>query len=363
MAANYNKMQISSISNVNENEERFHNKITFFSFICAVLVVMIHGYYTYSFYLDKVDGIESSIPVLIQKFFHDVGNVYAVQTFFVISGFLFFRNLKYSNLKSKLHTRVRSVLVPYLLWNLLYTIMFFILGNILGLMNTKVDTSVIGIVKSLFFYGTLNVFWYMFYLIICIAISPIVLFCFSYKILTVLLWIVAICVSLFIFPLNITIRATATAWYLYYLFGATIAFFCEPLATKCYVKSWSCVKKVFFLFFTVLLILINLYFSRVSTHLELLTILSIVMIWVCSDFVGKVSAYSFMKKSFVIYAMHPLICSIIQNVLRHFLPNTLLGECVVYFGYVCGGIITICGFDFFMLRLFPKFRALFVGGR
>lgn len=44
----------------------------------------------------------------------------------MISGYLFFRTYKISNLKEKLISRVHTLLIPYILWNIIYA--FFMIG-------------------------------------------------------------------------------------------------------------------------------------------------------------------------------------------------------------------------------------------
>lgn len=345
----------------NMSEEGFRNKIVMLSFTCALLVVLIHAYYTYSFFVETVPGIEESVPVLIQKIPHDIGHMYAVQIFFVISGFLLFRNLNGSTIKRKLHSRVRTVLVPYLMWNVLYTIAYYLLGNVLGLMGTIVDTTVWGLFESIFLYGTLKTFWYMFYLIICIAVSPAVLWFFGNKVRTIILWVAAISISFLKLPVGETTE-TAIAWYIFFLFGATAAYYFEDLVLKNITQKWGGRRKALFLTVSVLMCGV---LPRLTNQSELSTIMCIILIWYCIDLIHpeRDMRYKFMKKSFIIYAMHPLVCSTVQGVVRRILPQTLWTEIITYCGYVFIGVLLIIVIDDVALRLIPRARALLVGNR
>ena len=88
-----------------------------------VLVVLIHitGYgmrqvnmcpNDYSFYM-SVNRLFSSV----------IGGV-AVPVFFLVSGYLFFRNCEFTKIayKAKLKRRIHTLLIPFLLWNALYLI-------------------------------------------------------------------------------------------------------------------------------------------------------------------------------------------------------------------------------------------------
>lgn len=342
------------------SEKVFRNKIGILSFMCAIHVVLIHAYYTYSFYVESVPDIEESVSVFIQRILHDIGNMYAVQIFFVISGFLLFRNLNVSTLRRKIHGRIRTVLVPYILWNVLYTIAYYILGNVLRLMNTTVDTSAKGLLESVFLYGTLKTFWYMFYLMICIAVSPAILWFFENKVRTVILWVSVISVSFIELPLEKTTE-TATAWYLFFLFGATAAYFFENLALKNIMQRRGGRRKALFLIVSVLLCGI---LPKITNRSELIVIACITLIWYSVDLIPfENMECKVTRKSFIIYALHPLVCSTVQGVIRRILPQTLLAETITYCGYVFIGISIIIFVDEMALKLMPKTHSLFVGNR
>lgn len=70
-----------------------------------------------------------SVAVLIEDFFSNLISRSCVPLFFAISGFLLFNNvsnLDFHTYLSKLKSRCRSLLVPYLLWNLLGVIILLI---------------------------------------------------------------------------------------------------------------------------------------------------------------------------------------------------------------------------------------------
>lgn len=102
--------------------------IEWLRFILAVLVVFMHapiiGIDNYS------ENINSGgvIPVLMILIKRGIGSV-AVPTFFFISGYLFYVKLQdwdWDVFGQKIKKRIRTVLFPYLLWNIL-TVLFFIL--------------------------------------------------------------------------------------------------------------------------------------------------------------------------------------------------------------------------------------------
>lgn len=102
------------------------NTLKFFTllrFPLMVGVVMIH-----------CDISDQLVPELrgqwaqdVMYFFSNIIGRFSVPMFFLISGFLFYRNgtLTHNEYASKLHHRLYTLLIPYLLWNLI-AFLFFI---------------------------------------------------------------------------------------------------------------------------------------------------------------------------------------------------------------------------------------------
>ncbi|MBQ5984357.1 MAG: acyltransferase family protein [Lachnospiraceae bacterium] len=105
--------------------------IEWLRFFCVVLVVFVHAFGK------PLQGLER---VVWQNGFYDTVRisvsegicVVAVPIFFFISGFLFFRGLEEWNTSvwiGKLKKRVRTLLVPYLIWNILSILVQFLSEN------------------------------------------------------------------------------------------------------------------------------------------------------------------------------------------------------------------------------------------
>ena len=109
------------------SEKEFSKKITFVSFVSALFVVLIHAYWV-SLSYSVQDTLSYKIVIGAENFVNFLGNSYALTMFFAISSMLFFRNVDDNNLKRKLLSRAKSLIIPYLIWNALYTLFFFITG-------------------------------------------------------------------------------------------------------------------------------------------------------------------------------------------------------------------------------------------
>lgn len=101
-------------------------KIKVLSFALFWGVMAIH---TYNLEVYNMESSSGAI-VLFETYMNRLMNGVCVPYFFVISGFLFFRNFDITLLISKYKSRFHSILVPYVMWNTLYYCFFVIITRI-----------------------------------------------------------------------------------------------------------------------------------------------------------------------------------------------------------------------------------------
>ena len=110
---------------------RFSRKVTIVSLILSIAVMYIHA--KNLAYYDFGDALGTPIYVLNQIFSETFGRV-AVPFFFLQSGYWLFRYDIYEknsgNLKRKLKKKVKSLVIPYLLWNTLGLLYYVIVSHI-----------------------------------------------------------------------------------------------------------------------------------------------------------------------------------------------------------------------------------------
>lgn len=154
--------------------EVFRNKVTWFSFGFSLLVIWVHSYNA-ELYLGQAPEME-----VVYRLQHAVGEgigQIAVPGFFMISGYLFYRDFTWKRLGEKWQRRIRSVLVPYILWNFLYYL-GYVIGSRLPWMTDVVGKGVIPFglltaVDAVINYTYNYVFWYLFQLILLILLAPV----------------------------------------------------------------------------------------------------------------------------------------------------------------------------------------------
>lgn len=127
---NYNLDNISA-----ERKDLLSATITFLKFPLAVLVVMLHAdLITKPIERVGLSSLEVTEPLYtnISWFLSRYIAYAAVPSFFVISGFLLLYNVKdYDKTVylSKLSKRVKSLLVPYTIWCLIYLLLYWLIGQ------------------------------------------------------------------------------------------------------------------------------------------------------------------------------------------------------------------------------------------
>lgn len=105
----------------------------------------------------------------------------AVPGFFMISAYLFYRNFSWEKLWPKWISRIRSILVPFVLWNFLYYL-GYVTGSRLPWLGGVMGKGVIpfrwdGAVDAIVHYTYNYVFWYLRQLLILIALAPALYLC------------------------------------------------------------------------------------------------------------------------------------------------------------------------------------------
>ncbi len=149
------------------NDKAFSQTCSFLRLPLMVLVVLIHVRYDVLITLPK-----SSFSYSVVFFFSQVISRVAVPSFFLISGYYFFfdvgkkHDFSLQDYKTKLLKRIYSLLIPYLIWNILYCIIksMVLNKNVFQLLLHIFDFPMPVAIQ----------FWYIRDLMILCLISPIV---------------------------------------------------------------------------------------------------------------------------------------------------------------------------------------------
>lgn len=158
-------------------EKRFRNQISWLMFLFSILVIWVHSY-NVELFAGTSWGPEWENAAQIEHFWSvGVGQI-AVPGFFMVSSYLFFRNFTFAKLIGKWKSRCFSVVVPYVVWNLLYYLGYVVatrlpmVAKVVG--KEPIPFHIEEMVQAVIRYSYAPIFWYLFQLILLLAAAPVV---------------------------------------------------------------------------------------------------------------------------------------------------------------------------------------------
>lgn len=305
----------------------FWKKKVIVSYILASFVVIIHLSVHAKYGRDITEGGIQTFNRIYSTFFNSTFVTLSVPLFFIISGCLFFRNCK--NIKDcyrKMQSRIMSLFVPFLLWNII-DMLFKIITSysfcskfFIG--RQVFDLSIKNIVLSIFTSHSNGPFWFIFALIVFVILSPVIFLLLKNKIVSFIFLLILFVLTYFNIqhPLSNFFAFDAI---IYYFIGCIIGrYYFNIFSTKITRK-----KSFLFLFIFCLceITILFIVFKNIQLNLALLSIFNIVFaisFWfVCDLFIDKLKQYDFYNNSFMLYAMHTNIIAIIGVLIWLILPK------------------------------------------
>jgi len=323
-----------------------------------ILIVFIHGY------IGVHHSMESSGFNYFQTIFSQVYARVAVPIFFLLSGMLLFRNyeLTFSFYFGKLKSRIHSLLIPYLAWNIIVAFLFLILQEIPSL---KSYTN--GNLKPLISYNLSDwtslfaikpiatQFCFIRDLILLNLIAPLFFFLAKYlKLFSVIpffiLWIINPEFRIF----NINYEAI-----FFFHIGAILLFYPDWLANQNYKKIYLAILLLFILLAlgdAYLYINKVNYFYQIHKSFLLLGVFPAFYLAINTAFLDKLpqKLNSLFVFTFFIYAFHEPMLTFLKRILITFIyPNSDFAYIFIYlFAIILSILISIL--TAFILRKYAK---------
>ena len=330
------------------------NKITYIHFLLTILVILVHSANNNSLF-ERIFSIEVGI------------GQFAIPLFFIISGFLFFHKANTINdVKNKIIKRFYSLVIPYLIWNLIYYIFHLIL-------EPETKCSLETLIDVILNYSYNPVFWYIHQLILLTIISPIIYyFVIIYKSEIILF----ISLSLLII-LDINIPFINEDAIIYYSFGALLSRLYKEKRFKIINKE----KIVIPLVLSIVLYALNRQIHKyIFSNIELLPYYTLTIIYlrisvamtifyICDMLFNYKSVPIFMLNNFFLYSIHYIIVRFIIILTNNHLikyinnDNFIIIQIIIF---IISPIICICISNYlslFLSKNTPKFYNLITGNR
>ena len=338
-------------------EGRFRNKIYWFNFLLCIQIIWIHSY-NIDLFLDKM--MKNSIASL-EFYISNVLARTAVPGFIMVSGYLFYRNFSYEDLFRKWHSRLKTVVLPYIIWNSLYYLGYAAAG-VLPAVSDVVDRGEVGItlkglVKAALFYEFNPVFWFMYQLILLILLAPL-LYLILKRISTALLFFALLLYGIsrqFFLP-HLNLDAT-----LYYSIAAFFSIHFRELSEGEWSKKRGITGGVLIAFFACL----NYGVFQIQNVLVLVLyhIFIVLGCWMLLDERILPDAKEFMKGTFFIYAFHFIVVRLLNKTLARLFPDSAAAALLMYLMMPAAVILICYQISLVLKKYIPFLWRLLNGGR
>ena len=344
--------------------------IDWLRFPMAVLVVMLHYSKTI---IEQADGTLHFLCIFFQEGICRL----AVPCFFFISGFLFFSKLEgkwdWSIWKDKLAKRAKTLLLPYLLWNIIAFFAFWIYertnGNVSSLTQAITENGGVRMFWSVTgglpigsqAYPVNGPLWFIRDLVFYIIVTPLV---FMFIKWTRLYGILALCL------LHLTVNRLVPEGFLFFSTGAWFR-----LSRKNIVESLAPGKISFYIIAILSLVgLILIQYYTDSDPWKKIVKFIFLTSGIATSFcgvarlldAGKTRVIPFLAgSSFFIFASHEVL--ILQNistpVIKALLPDGITWDLIAFFAVPALTVAICIGLLFLMQRILPRTTAILTGGR
>lgn len=371
---------------MNHNDSLISEVIRFLRFPLIICVVMIHSH----FQNISMGGVDYSFDIQtypiycnISFFLSKIISSIAVPIFFIFSGYLFFKNISSFTTEEylkKLHKRIKTLLIPYIFWNivviLIYLVAQTIMPNMISGDNKLIaDYTITDWIKAFWNYHNempiCYQFWFIRDLMVVVLLSPIIYF----AIKKIRFFFVLIMGIIWLLNINTGITGVSITAIFFFSIGA--------LFTITQYDIISFLKKIKILGYTISLMLIIvemcLYNYRASIDSFFSDIQSIMLYKVCTLSLivsclnitisllqrGILKTNEFLYDSnFFIYAYHtmPLVL-FLKLIIRFLNPTSDIHITLVYF--IVPIMTILFGLMVFAVirRIFPRFTKFITGCR
>lgn len=341
----------------------FSNKIVILSFLLCVGVVYQHTQFRPEL-STSFDNLHKFIFFIVET---------CVPFFFAISGYLFFRNYSVDKICRKFKSRVKTLLIPYLIWNTLF-VAFMLVMNSLGLISKLgIQCSVRGIITAII-NSECSPLWFVKYLMVFVVLSPVVYYLLRNKLIGLIAIFAMLALNIYNYETGafgeaINVNANTFCMFnyqfVYYVLGAYGAL-CFGKAIEEPGKLGGIIGATA----VVGLILLHCFYLQkdediVQSHA--FRLLWIPAVWFAYDLFGNIAVKTWMKYSFFIYCSHMFIIYCIQGLTARAYPH--LGSAQTAFSIIEYLIIpaivvaTIICVANTMKRYIPGIYAVVAGNR
>lgn len=350
------------------------DKLRAISFILIILVVLCHS----NNFLIKFNSesvlLEQGFNTFIQNFISLGIAKIASPLFFIIAGYFFFLSIKKGSIPeffSKYQKRVRTLVLPYLLWTT-YGVLFYLTLQSIPLSkpfftsDLIVDLSFAQILSKIFINPIPYQLWFIRDLIVLIIISPIL----YWLIKRLKFYIIFILFFAWLYNFNYVIFTSRALFF--FSFGALLSIQGIKIQNSKLNNQY-----VFFIFIWMILLLIKTTLnynhfengSLISLFHNLSILFGILSIWFLYDRIfekidiSKTKIYLLFQFTFFLYAFHEPVLTIFTKTFYYIIGISELSSFIIYLIAPTFTIFVSILIGYFTKRYIPKYYYLMTGGR
>lgn len=341
------------------DKERFYEKVTRLTFFFSLLVVLIHGYNIPLFLGENGYQGLGLVVYHIEYFIAEVLGPIAVPGFFMLSAYLFYRNFSWDQLGRKWTSRIKSILVPYIVWNALYYFGYVVFRRVPALEGIvgsgEVPLSLANLADAIMNFTYNPVFWYLYQLILLIALAP-VIYCLLFN---KYLGIVALAAM-----------GTAIHYHIYfpYLNMDALFYYSAAAFMALHGREWvEGDKKT--VGAGILLLLASVFSYRIWSSMGLVLFLVLYRLllpsaaWLLMDQCRRGQLKPWMKNGFFLYAIHFILVRGLSKALSLVLPHNGFWALAVYVIVPITAVAAAWGIGEILRRKIPPLWRVLSGGR
>lgn len=314
----------------------FTCKKTRCTFVLAILIIMHHSSSVNNYAITTGLG---EFALFISQYFLGFAQV-AVPLFFIISGVLFYRNYSYGKTKEKYRSRLKTLVIPYLIWNTVDTLFqfacsySFVSNYFIG--RTKAVFNLSNVAQGIFLHKY-SVLWFLFNLIIFVLAAPLIYTVIKNK----KVGAVGIIILIVLYGFGIGIPEsvfTRSDSLIFYMIGAYIGcHYFQTFKRKMANKPLSVVC----LIFCILIALIYTRLNVAANHYaynntgKMIYLFSLIIfcfaVWNAFDLLQNNRYYAFERESFAIYVIHCNLIGVVAKLIYLIMPKS---DCFAIVNYV-----------------------------
>ncbi|MBD5418820.1 MAG: acyltransferase [Bacteroides sp.] len=345
------------------NDTYFHNKIIVISTILAIGIVFLHIKFD-----EGINTITKEAHQILSFFLNT-----CVPLFFSISGYLFFRKFSMQQLGSKLKRRIKSLLIPYLIWNLAYVIFMYVIHRIGVLGELTFVPNASGFIKAIV-NAECSPLWFIRYLVLFVCIAPLTYFVLRHRLMGALFITLQVAFNLYnyhigYFDNGISVNDNTLVMFnyqfVYFSLGAYAALcWSKSVESKSKLKSKIALIALFAMVIIYYFILKEYGNSGINHFYRLIWI---PIFWFSFDLLPEIRIRPWMKFTFFLYCSHMFVIYGLQGtVSKTFFREYSHMPLFTTFEFILIGLITILvclSLSHLCKTLFPRTYSIVSGNR